>query len=385
MQLKNIKESTIIKNITKDSAPYVIFSILKDTKYNFVSYIVDNNFDLELVKKEINFYSKDIEILDFPEWNTIPYDINSPQLKIQTTRNETIYKLLHYDKLFKNKKVLFLISQKAILQKIINHNDFKYINFKIKQKITLDNIKEILKENCYSMTETASEIGDYSINNNNIDVITFEEKAYRIILKNNQIEQIKSYNPKTQISLHNFEEILILPIKEVIFNKKNIKNFKINYMSLFDFQNQQDKLYQSIINNVFYSGCENWLPLFYENKLETIFDYLPQNSIICFLNNTISTLKHHQQTIEKYYNLRLEESKIKQTNSVIYNPIKPDLFYINCEIFNEKISQFLTINFDTENILSNKNTIDLNIKNVPNFFHNSKEVFKDLNAFLNKN
>ena len=76
MQLKNIKESTIIKNITKDSTPYVIFSILKETKYNFVSYIVGNNFDLELVKKEINFYSKDIEILDFPEWNTIYYDIN---------------------------------------------------------------------------------------------------------------------------------------------------------------------------------------------------------------------------------------------------------------------------------------------------------------------
>ena len=54
-----------------------------------------------------------------------------------------MYKLLNYEKLIKNKKVLFLISQKAILQKIINHNDFKYINFKTKQKITLDNIKEI--------------------------------------------------------------------------------------------------------------------------------------------------------------------------------------------------------------------------------------------------
>ena len=94
-QLSDIKDTTVIKNITKDSINYLLFNIFQETKFKFIVNIVEDNFELELSKKEIEFYNKDVEIIKFPEWNTIPYDVNSPQLKIQMERMEAIYKLLN--------------------------------------------------------------------------------------------------------------------------------------------------------------------------------------------------------------------------------------------------------------------------------------------------
>lgn len=382
-EIKSIKDSVVLQNITDDAVPYVLFNLF-NSKNKFIIYIAKNNFNLELIKNEINFYSNEIEIIEFPEWNTLPYDVNSPQLKIQTSRMEALYKLLNYKKLFKNKKILFLISKQAVLQKVINKKDFKFINFYKGQKIKLEDIKNILIDNCYSSVDTCTNIGNYSINNNNVDIITFDNQAYRIILKNNIIQEIKSFSPETQISLHNFEDILILPIKEVIFNKENIKNFKMNYSNYFDIQNQNDKLYQDISNSIFYNGCENWLPLFYKNSLESIFDYLPENTMFTYLNESIEDLQEYQDIINRFYNTRLEELKIQGNDISIYSPIKPELLYIKVDDFLNYTKKYTNIVFDTENKLSSGDIMDMNFKKTPNFFINSKEIFKDLENFLNK-
>ena len=217
-QLSGIKSSTVIKGITKDSINYLLFNIFQETKFKFIVHIVKDNFELELSKKEIEFYNRDIEVIKFPEWNTIPYDVNSPQLKIQTERMEAIYKLLNFDELYKNKKVIFLISRNAAIQKIINKKDFIFIKLFVGQEISANEMDELLKNNCYESNETSINLGDYSINNNVVDLITFDNQCYRIILKNNRIETIKSFNPDTQIGFNSYDSILVLPMKEVIFN-----------------------------------------------------------------------------------------------------------------------------------------------------------------------
>ena len=108
-QISHIENSTIIKDITKSSFNFLIFNILNETKFKFFVYICENNFELDLAKKEIQFYTKEINILKFPEWNTIPYDVNSPDIDIQITKMQTIFDLMNLDK---NKKTLLLISKK---------------------------------------------------------------------------------------------------------------------------------------------------------------------------------------------------------------------------------------------------------------------------------
>lgn len=372
-QISHIENSTIIKDITKSSFNFLIFNILNETKFKFFVYICENNFELDLAKKEIEFYTKEINILKFPEWNTIPYDVNSPDIDIQITKMQTIFDLMNLDK---NKKTLLLISKNSLIQKIINKKDYKFLNISIDDKYSIQNIENLLLENCYNKKETSYNVGDFSINNNTIDLITFNNFAYRLIIENDSIKEIKNFDTTSQIATGRNENIFTLPLSEVIFSQNNIQNFRQQYKILFGLPLENDYLYNSISENKFYNGCENWLPLFYKNNLETIFDYIPKKSVIIYDFNIIQKIKEFLDLAKNYYELRKNSKNIDN----IYNPIEIDSLYLNN--FEEKIKSYTNIVFDTENKIKNERQIELNFKNVPEFYKNSKHIFDEFKEFL---
>lgn len=372
-QISYIENSTIIKNITKSSFNFLIFNILNETKFKFFVYICENNFELDLAKKEIEFYTKEIKILKFPEWNTIPYDVNSPDTDIQITKMQTIFDLINLDK---NKRTLLLISKNSLVQKIINKKDYKFLDISIDDKYSIQDIENLLLENCYNKKETSYNVGDFSINNNTIDLIAFNNLAYRLIIENNTIKEIKNLDTTSQIATGRNENIFTLPLSEVIFSQNNIQNFRQQYKILFGLPPENDYLYNSISENKFYNGCENWLPLFYKNNLETIFDYIPEKSVIIYDFNIIQKIKEFLDLIKNYYELRKNSKNINN----IYNPIEIDSLYSNN--FEEKIKNYINIVFDTENKVKNERQIELNFKNVPEFYKNSKHIFDEFREFL---
>ena len=48
----------------------------------------------------------------------------------------------------------------------------------------------------------------------------------------------------------------------------------------------------------------------------------------------------------------------------------------------EKIKKYTNIIFDTENKIKNERQIELNFKNVPEFYKNSKHIFDEFKEFL---
>ena len=58
--------------------------------------------------------------------------------------------------------------------------------------------------------------------------------------------------------------------------------------------------------------------------------------------------------------------------------------YITLDMLFNNIEKYLSIIFDTQNKLSTGNILNMNFNETPNFFENSKEIFKDLDNFLNK-
>ena len=372
-QISYIENSTIIKDITKSSFNFLIFNILNETKFKFFVYICENNFELDLTKKEIEFYTKEIKILKFPEWNTIPYDVNSPDTDIQITKMQTIFDLMNLDK---NKKTLLLISKNSLVQKIINKKDYRFLDISIDDKYSIQDIENLLLENYYNKKETSYNVGDFSINNNTIDLIAFNNLAYRLIIENNTIKEIKNLDTTSQIATGRNENIFTLPLSEVIFSQNNIQNFRQQYKILFGLPPENDYLYNSISENKFYNGCENWLPLFYKNNLETIFDYIPEKSVIIYDFNIIQKIKEFLDLIKNYYELRKNSKNIDN----IYNPIEIDSLYLND--FEEKTKNYINIVFDSENKVKNERQIELNFKNVPEFYKNSKHIFDEFREFL---
>lgn len=387
IKLSNINSSTIVDGITKDSINYALYNILHETKFRFIAHIVKDNFELELTAKEIEFYDKNIEIIKFPEWNTMPYDVNSPLLKIQSERMIALYRLINHDSSTK-KKTLLLISKNALIQKTIGKNDYKFLNFSVGQKISVKEMREILEANCYENSETSIGLGNFSINNGVVDLITFNNQAYRIFIKNDTIEQIKNFDPNSQIGFDNHENILVLPIREIIFNSENIQNFKQNYRNAFGIPTANDVIYENISKGVMYNGFENWLPLFYNNNLNLILDYLPKNSVITYNLSIMDDIRNYMELISKYYELRLNETR-QTENKMPYNPVRTDLLYANYNELKNNIKTYINVVFNVNgseiNGLGDFKKIEIDFIKVPNFFKESTEVFKNLQEYLSEN
>ena len=366
-----INNNTIFKNITNDSISYIIFELFKN--HNIILHILKNNNEITIIEKQINFYNPEIKILKFLEWNTIPYDINSPKIEIQSNRMKFLYDLINFDNLYKNQKILILTTINSLIQKVVNKNDYKFIELSKNQKITTEELKIILDENGFKKTQISQKIGDYSINGNTIDLISYNDIAYRIYLQNNIIKNIKNFYIETQITYQEHNKILLLPNSEIIFSQKNINNFKQNYKNIFGIERDNDLYYKNISNSIPYDGMENYLPLFYENKLMSIFDYLPENTIISYIPF------EYNKNIDIYYQLRKIENK-----EFIYNPLDKNQLYLTEDKFKKKMEKYINVIFDLKNEtkIPNYETTDLNIKKVKYFYNETKEVFKEFKKMI---
>ena len=110
-----------------------------------------------------------------------------------------------------NKNSFTNVIEEAI--KDSNESLYKEIlTLSIGQKISYDEIKKILYENGYEMTDYIHKKKQYTIRGHIIDIysIHFKNKyPFRILFFGNEIEEIFSYNIDTQDKIENFNEITI--------------------------------------------------------------------------------------------------------------------------------------------------------------------------------
>ena len=74
---------------------------------------------------------------------------------------------------------------------------------------------------------------------------------------------------------------------------------------------------------------EHWLPLFYE-RLETVFDYLPDAPIVID-HLAHEALAERHTLILDYYEARRKQADGALKDAVPYKPVPPDLLYLSPE------------------------------------------------------
>ena len=297
-------------------------------------------------------------ILLFPSWDILPYDNNSPKLNVISRRIKTLYELLKNEK---NNIVITTID--SFLTKIIPKNIIKnhILELEKNSSIKMDHFTEFLVNNSYIRVDSVNEVGEFSVKGDIIDIFPSSyDSPVRIDLFGNSIERIREFDPITQISINildKVEKVEFLPATEVIINDEFCSNFKQNYKNLFDINYKEDMLYDAVANNRSYIGVEHYLPLFYNNQLETLIDYI-SNPIIIYSEELKNNIGDKIKKIENYYNNR------KDNND---NIISPSFLYLSEENFINIVKNNKVIKFNLFES-SSKYAINSNIQTIPNFF-----------------
>jgi transcription-repair coupling factor (superfamily II helicase) len=262
----------------------------------------------------------DVNILHFPDWETLPYDHFSPHPEIISERLATLYRLSTVN------TGILIVPIVTVMHKIcpldyIQQNVFIINN---NTKLCLDDFIMNLQKSGYNHVKQVMDFGEYVIRGSIIDIFPIGSKLpYRIELFDNCICSIRTFDLDSQRTIEKVSEIKILPSREYSCTQEAIEKFRTNWRS--QFSNNSSAIYQNISKNIRIQGIEYYLPLFFE-KTASLFEYLPKNSLIVRTKDCVTAANNFFLQVEA----RFEQFCHDPTRFLL--PINK-LFFNSTEIF----------------------------------------------------
>ena len=221
----------------------------------------------------------------FQSYETLVYDHFSPSPDIIAQR------LAILSHLNQNEAKIYVVSLQTLLQRlppsafISAHSD----TLKVDDQLEIANFRTRLQALGYSPVSQVQEYGEYAIRGAIIDFYCPTNKApVRIELSDNQIETLRLFDSKSQLTTKKIDSAVLLPAQEFLSDKQSIKKFRNKFRATFSQRPDSCPIYANISAEIIPAGIEYYLPLFFD-KMESLFDFLPKKTV-CLYPKELSKL-----------------------------------------------------------------------------------------------
>lgn len=232
---------------------------------------------LEL-EQEIHFFGHDLEVLHFPDWETLPYDSFSPHQDIISERLFTLYRLSQL------RQGLLIVPVTTLMHRLLPLDYLKAHSLALSCGDTFDvNAMRLQLENSgYHCVNTVYEHGEFAVRGSIMDIYPMGSSLpYRIDLLDDEIDTLRTFDPESQRTIDQVSEVNLLPGKEFPLDEAGISGFRNRWHEKFNVDHRQCPVYQDVSQGIAPAGIEYYLPLFFE-QTSTLFDYLPEHcQILC--------------------------------------------------------------------------------------------------------
>jgi transcription-repair coupling factor (superfamily II helicase) len=167
--------------------------------YNDVESILEET-DAEINQKSVLFY---------PTSYSRPYEPEKVDRIYQLSRTEVLKRTMSGDK-----KTIIITYPEALAEKVVTKKYLSknIIKLRVGEEVSLDFISDLLFELEFEHTDFVTEPGQFTIRGGIIDVFSFSnEHPYRIEFFGDEVESIRTFNPKDQLSIQHLNRITLLP------------------------------------------------------------------------------------------------------------------------------------------------------------------------------
>ena len=282
------------------------------------------------------FFAKDIDVLEFPAWDCLPYDRLSPTSSVSAERMATLTELAGRPARAA-RPLLVVTTIAAAMQRTPPQEVTVSAGFDAAVGRDLDQpaLEKYFVTNGYMRASTVNERGEYAVRGGVIDVFPpgFEEPV-RLDMFGSELESIRTFDPATQRSTGQKKKISLSPVSEALLDPETISRFRTGYLGLFG-AGGDDPLYVAVSEGARRQGMEHWLPLLYP-QLETLFDYLPDDAAV-FLDNQADAARHERWALASdAYEARREASLTK--GGAANRALPPDRLYIPDQDWNSALA-----------------------------------------------
>ena len=231
--------------------------------------------------EEIPEFAPQLKVRLLPDWEILPYDHFSPHQDLVSERLATLYELLN------GSCDIVLVPVSTALQRLgppqflSGHTFF----FRQKDKLNEAALKLQLQQAGYDPVSAVMRPGEYSIRGGLIDLFPMGSSLpYRLDLFDDEIEQIRAFDPDTQRSLYPVKEVRILPGHEFPFDDEARTAFRGRWREIFEGDPSRCAIYKDANLGIPSAGIESYLPLFFAEQ-SSLFDYFPRSGDPVWLVN----------------------------------------------------------------------------------------------------
>ncbi|SMN13549.1 Transcription-repair coupling factor [Bathymodiolus heckerae thiotrophic gill symbiont] len=294
------------------------------TQEQVILVVADNISHFDQWIKSLNFYSDDLPILRFDNWEVLPFDHFSPHPDITSSRLDTLAKLPSLKRGIVVTTLESLSQQLCPLEFVAKYS----LCLKIGDVLEIQTFSQRLLKIGYHRVTTVREHGEFSIKGSLIDIYPMGSKhPYRVDLFDQEIESIRLFDTSTQCSIETVTEVSMLPAREFATDQGSIKTFKTNYQKAFD--GTDGFIFDEVSELRLPSGIEFYLALFFA-RTSTLFDYLPSDSVIAtsqgfnaLVEATYEEIDNrHQQACANFERLPLPVNQVFIDKQQLFSHIK---------------------------------------------------------------
>jgi len=259
--------------------------------------------EAEQLQQQLRFFCTDqtLDILCFPDWETLPYDSFSPHQDIISERLHALHRLPTLE------KGILLVPVATLLQRLPPPTflDQYSLILDTGETLDLDAMRLRLENAGYHCVAEVMEHGEFAVRGSILDLFPMgSSNPFRIDLFDDEIESIRTFDPETQRSLDPVKQIRLLPAREFPSDEVAITRFRQAYRSQFEGDPQRSLIYRDVSNGLMPSGIEYYLPLFLE-QTANLFDYLPQTTCLVESEDARAAVESFRDEIsERYESLR---------------------------------------------------------------------------------
>src|SRR5574344_1917263 len=296
-----------------------------------------------------NLYGIDAEIL--PYQNISFYEGVSHNLYEYEKQLEILLK----------KPEIVIAPVKSLLEKFPNKKylDKNSLTFKVGDEISPEEIAQKLVKLGYKRSTMVSDISEFSIRGDIIDIFSLGENPLRIELWGDEIVDLRLFNNETQKSIEKIKTYSVKPIYKFIINEQAKESLPKDFV---------------VSNSDYFEGIEVFQNYF-NPDLVSIFDYLKEYIIVF---DEMSEVISKYKFIEENYNKQAEEnfknSEEKIDIEKIKNHFTVDDFTRQTEIFQRiGLNNFIDYDYDDLIELDSQSAIFSGIDNIFDYLNNKKD------------
>ncbi|MFV0453653.1 MAG: transcription-repair coupling factor [Pseudomonas sp.] len=254
----------------------------------------------ERLKEELAFFTPELPVLHFPDWETLPYDVFSPHQDIISQRIAALYQLPELTHgvlvvpittaLHRLAPKRFLLGSSLVLD--------------IGQKLDVEQMRSRLEAAGYRCVDTVYEHGEFAVRGALIDLFPMGSALpYRIDLFDDEIETLRTFDPENQRSIEKVDSVRLLPAREFPVKKESVTGFRARFRERFDVDFRRCPVYQDLSTGITPAGIEYYLPLFFD-ETSTLFDYLPEDTQVFSLPGIEQAAEHFWKDVRNRYEER---------------------------------------------------------------------------------